>query len=210
METRKKIIPRFETPEIQSKVIKGCKVTLRRLRATESPEVLSHVLGDFGFAVASWLSAPDAPTMEKMMEGIDIDEDMSAEQLKELGLSKFKMIITSEAFAQITAKLKTGEVVDMKWYVERMIPGNLWLEDVHIETMEELDESGVTASIMAELFWYAIEVNFHPTFGAAGTDSGSDEELPESPEASPIRGSSSGRAESGRDGQRVQTRAAAG
>lgn len=204
MSKEKKIIPKFSTPTEQTREIDGQIVTVRRLPARRSPSVLGRLLGDVGPVITEMMSSPDQeldPSIEGFIRGA-VAEKAGAIVGVNMAVSLVKAIVFSQAIA------KTKEF-DFAWYVDQMLPGCMDVGGVDIETIEELDETGVGPRTMWELFRFACEVNFFPTFAGRDTGDGlrSPIQTPTQPAAASavISGRSSLRGEAKRDGRRGQT-----
>jgi|GEM_PF-6101166 len=203
MTTQKKIIPKFSTPTEQTREIDGQPVTVRRLPADLAPDVLSRLLGDVGSVVVEMLSSPDReldPAVEGAMRSM-----VAGKVGANAGVDMTITIIKALVFSNAIAKMKD---FDFGWYVRSMLPGCMAIDGVHIDSMDELDESGITPRTMFEVFRFACEVNFFPTFAGNAISDGSQDQTQAQPAASPIQGKSSLRGAMKPAGQPGRTSAA--
>jgi len=185
----KKAIPKVSTVSRQARDIEGLTWTVSRLTARGAPKVLSRLVADVGELVAEILSSPDKELPP------EIEAAIIKMAGKALPIGILKAIFFSSALGQLRA-------LDLDWYVERVIVGQTTVNDVEIETLNDLDETGLGASGLAQLLWLAIEVNFDFIGAGLGTSAGSEEPAPATRRVS---GTSSLRGETSRDGQRAQT-----
>lgn len=204
MTTEKKTIPKFSTPSTQSREIDGQLVSISRLPARRAPAVLSRLLADVGEVVAEILASPDReldPEIEAAIRGM-LAEKAGAQKAIGASIGIIKAIV----FSDVLAKVKT---FDVGWYIEAMLPKSIAVGGVNIDTMAELDETGIGPVAMMEALWFAMRVNFLPTFAGLATSDGS--ESPAATESQPlakkITGKSSLRgaaAKAGRQGRTPQ------
>lgn len=202
MTTAKKLIPKFLTPTEQTREIDGQPVTVRRLPARRAPDVLGRLLGDVGPVVAEIMSSPDKeldPEIEGAIRGMVASKDGA-----DAGLGLSMTIIKALIFSDAVSKIKG---FDFGWYVSQMLPGCMAVGGVDIDSFEELDETGIGPLTMFEIFRFACEVNFFPTFAGRNTNAGSPGQIQTPPacSASPIRGSSNLRGATASAGQPDQT-----
>lgn len=150
--------------------------------------MLSRLVADVGGTIAEILASPDRELPPEIEAGIQ------AFAGKTLNASTIKKIFFSSALSQI-------KDLDLAWYAEALLVGSTKVNDVSIDKIEELDATGISPTSLIQLMWFAIEVNFLPTFAAPVTSDGNDEAATESP----IIGTSSWRGDPRRAGQRGQT-----
>lgn len=206
MTTAKKIIPKFSTPTEQTREIDGQPVTVRRLPADLAPDVLSRLLGDVGSVVVEMLSSPDReldPGIEGAVRSLVATKN-GADASIDMTISIIKSIVFSDAIAKVQG-------FDFGWYVSTMLPGCMCIGGVAIESMAELDESGISPRTLFEVFRFACEVNFFPTSAGLDTSDGRQDLMPPSPEPhqpGPIQGKSSLRGVTTPAGQPVPMSAA--
>ena len=185
----KKAIPKVSTVSAQARDIEGLTWTVSRLTARGAPKMLSRLTSDVGELVAEILASPDK----------ELPPEIEAAIIKMAGkvlpIHILKAIFFSSALGQLRA-------LDLGWYVERVIVGQTSVNDVEIETLDELDETGLGASGLAQLLWLAIEVNFDFISAGLATSAGSEEPAPETIKVS---GTSNLRGEQKAAGQEAQT-----
>lgn len=206
MTTAKKIIPKFSTPTEQTREIDGQPVTVRRLPADLAPEVLSRLLGDVGSVIVEMLSSPDRE-LDPGIEGA-VRAMVATKNGADAGIDMTVSIIKSIVFSDAIAKVKG---FDFSWYVATMLPGCMSIGGVAVDTMTELDESGITPRVLFEVFRFACEVNFFPTSAGSDTSDGRQDQSSPSQEPhhpGPISGKSSIRGATVKGGQRAPTSAA--
>jgi hypothetical protein len=201
--TTKKIIPKFSTPTEQTREIDGQPVTVRRLPADLAPDVLSRLLSDVGSVVVEILSSPDReldPGIEGAVRGMIASKGGAS-----AGIDMTVTIIKALVFSNAIAKVKD---FDFGWYVRSMLPKCMAIAGVDVDTMEELNQSGVTPRTLFEVFRFACEVNFFPTSAGSDTSDGRQDPTPPAQELSRIKGKSSIRGATAKVGQPGQTSAA--
>jgi hypothetical protein len=197
--TPKKLIPKFSTPTEQTREIDGQLVTVRRLPASLAPDVLSRLLGDAGAVVVEMLSSPDRE-LDPAVEGV-IRSMVAGKTDAGSGIDMTVTIIKSIVFSNAISKVKD---FDFAWYVLRMLPGCMSIGGVSIETMAELDESGISPRTIFEVFRFACEVNFFPTSADRVINGGSTDKTRPAMTANPIRGKSSLRGATSKAGPSAQ------
>lgn len=202
MTTPKKLIPKFLTPTEQARQIDGQLVTVRRLPARRAPDVLSRLLGDVGAVVVEMLSSPDRE-LDSGIEGA-IRSMIAGKSGADAGVDTTITIVKAIVFSDAIAKLKG---FDFGWYVEQMLPKCMAIGGVEIDSIAELDESGILPRTLFEVFQFACEVNFFPT--SAGRDTNVGSALPASttqePKKAPITGRSRLKGETSRAGRLAPT-----
>lgn len=161
-------IPQFEVPEIEPRELYGLECQVRRLRATEAPRVLTRLLSDFGSLIAEIIcsSIPQDAIKNK------ITKDATPAQLMKLGADTIKAVVASQAFQSLAEKFGKGEVVNLRWYMKKLLVGKLSIGGVEIQSMAELDRSKLPPLGVGQLLAFALEVNFDPTSGGLGTSRG--------------------------------------
>lgn len=192
-----KKIPRVSSSSEQARDIDGIRWVVSRLPASRSPEVLSRLFADVGEVVVELLCSPTkeiSPDIEPIIRaGLQRWMGQSAE----ITMSAIKSVI-------LTSALSRAKDLDLPWYVKQLLPGSITANGVEIDTMAELDETNMGAVGLMELVWHALVVNFRPTSTALATFVGSDGADERPPMANSIRGTSSWRGETPRDGQSAQ------
>lgn len=196
---------RFDTPKIQSKTIRGVECTIKRLPATTSPEVLAHLLADFGEIAGNLLSKKK----DEEIEVVTVTEDDEAEIVAETLFGNIRKMITTAGLAALASQIRSRECLDIRWYMEKLLVKNLSIHGVELDDLEDFDALGADLMVLWEIIEYALEVNFAPFFDDPDTDDGSgtkseDQEQaePERPKP-PILMTSSPREEPAKDGQRA-------
>ena len=158
-----KKIPKVSQPSRQARDIEGLTWTVSRLTARRAPSVLSRLVADVGEIVAELLSSPDKELPPEIEAGI-----IAVAGGKKLPAHMLKAIL----FSSVLGRLKE---LDLEWYVEHIVIGWTSVNGVDIETMAELDETGLGAVGLAQLVWYALEVNFDFISAGLGTSDGNEE-----------------------------------
>ncbi len=208
MPTEKKLIPRFSTPSRQSREVDGLLVTVCRLPARRAPAVLSRLLADVGAVVAEILSNPEKeldPEIEMAIRVMLASKDNTAKALN-ASVGIIKSIVFSDALSKVKG-------LDIGWYVAELLPKSLEVGGVAIDTTEELEETGIGPVDLMGLLWFALQVNFFPTFAGLDTNAGSEPPAstpsqPEGPTPGRITGKSSlrgGTRKAGHPGQTSST-----
>lgn len=201
--TEKKLIPKFSTPTEQTRTIDGQPVTVRRLPARRAPDVLSRLLSDVKPVAVQMLSSPDEeldPAIEGAIRGM-VASEKSTDAAVTMTVSVIKAIVFSDAISKVNG-------FDFGWYVSQMLPGCMSIAGVPIEKLDELDEAGIMPRTLWDVFRFACEVNFFPTFAGRDISDGPPSPSPTQPAtANPIHGKSSLRGGSAKVGPKAQTSA---
>lgn len=184
-----KTIPKVSKPSAQARDIEGLTWTVSRLTARAAPEVLSRLVADVGELIAEMLAIPDRELPP------EIEAAITAMSGRVLPLSIMKSILFSSVFGRIRG-------IDLRWYVQRIVVGFVSVNGVDIETMEELDETGIGAEGVAMLLWHAIGENFAFIFAGLATSAGGEESARTE---NRVSGTSNLKGETVKAGQRAQT-----
>lgn len=189
----KKSIPKVSQPSRQARDIEGLSWAVSRLTARRSPSVLSRLVADVGEMVAEVLSSPDR----------ELPPEIEAAIVRSAGKMLSPRVLKAILFSHSLGRVRD---LDLGWYVEHVIVGLMSVNGVEIETMDELDETGIGPAGVLELIWYAIEVNFDFTGAGLATPAGSEE-----PAATNlVSGTSSYKGARNRDGRQAPTQASTG
>jgi hypothetical protein len=169
---------KFSTPKAESRNVRGVPCILKLMSAMEAPAVLSHLLSDLGGIMSCLLSTPKE-SGNGLLDGID--EEVGALEAAQRGLENIRSMVTSMGLAGLSAKLKSGEVLDLGWYLEKLLVGNLKIQTdegdfATVRSLSDLDEAGADVLTLWELVQYALQVNFHPIFGDLFTGDGNDQD----------------------------------
>lgn len=156
--------------------------------------MLSRLTSDVGELAAELLSSPD----KELPPEIEAAIIQTAGRV--LPVRILKAVFFSSALGQVRE-------LDLDWYLDRFILGKTSVNGVDIDTIDELDETGLGIVGIAQLLGLAIEVNFDFIFAGLDTSAGIDHPAET---ANLISGTSNLRGARVRDGQRAQTRAQTG
>lgn len=150
--------------------------------------MLSRLTSDVGELIAEILSSPDK----------ELPPEIEAAIIKASGrglpVRILKAVFLSSALGQVRE-------LDLDWYLERFILGKTSVNGVDIDTIDELDETGLGIMGIAQLLALAIEANFDFTGAGLVMPVGSEE-----PAATNlVSGTSSYRGARNRDGRQGPT-----
>ena len=175
LETRK--IPRFDIPSTKVREdFHGQRTVVRRVtceRGLVSIHRLVVLLGPVVLKYMSW-SDDHAPTEDEDKRSLAdvMGIDATSDFLKSTGLLKF--------LPEIHAKLEAMRSDDLWFHVRNILVGHLTVGGVPIDTVEDLDATGITIVLVMPLMFDALEVNYFSSFAGRSTTSGSESE-PASP-----------------------------
>ena len=155
-----KQIPKFNNASEQTRVIGGLSCSVRRLSAGEFFPFISRLLADVGPLVARILSSPD-DDLDPAVEAV-----ISSVLPGGMPMSSGKIIVMLQA-------LESAGAIDIGWYGRSLLPKHLSIEGVAIDSMQELDETGIGMAEILELLSLAFIVNVGPTFAGLATQAGS-------------------------------------
>ena len=154
-----KSIPKFNNASEQTRVIGGLSCSVRRLSAGAYFPFFSRLLADVGPLVARVLSNPDDdldPAIESLIKSIMPGGTG-------LGMGKLSLVLQA---------LESAKNIDIGWYAQTLLIGQLSIEGVAIDTMAELDETGIAFAQIVEILSLAFVANVNPTSAGPNTANG--------------------------------------
>jgi hypothetical protein len=196
MQSQKKTIPKVSSIGHQARDIDGVKWAVCRLPAQRALPVLSRLISDVGQVLAEVICSADRdidPSVEATIRGA---VSSFAPSTGALTLAAVKAIFMTSAIGKI------GKI-DLGWYAAEMLPGLLSANGVPIDSMDELDETGIGPVHLVELVWLALVENFRPTSSARAMFDGS--AGAEKTTGSPIQGKSKYKGETSSAGRPAPT-----
>lgn len=197
----KKNIPKVSTPCEQSRDIDGITWTVRRLPGTRAPAVISRLLADVGEVVAEVLCSPDR----------DLDPDL------EIGLRAVVATQTGVDGSQVATRvikaivfsgaLGRAKNIDLAALIESLLSGQVAANGVPLDSMAELDETGIGGDSIVALLVFALQVNFFPISAGSATSHGNAGPVMPQGHSQPthVRGTSSLRGDDVMGGPAAQT-----
>lgn len=201
MQSQKKTIPKVSSIGHQARDIDGVKWTVCRLPAQRALPVLSRLISDVGPVLTEVICSPDRdidPGVEATIRGAVA---AFAPSTGALTLAAVKAIFLTTAIGKI------GKI-DLGWYAAAILPGCVSANGVPIDSMDELDETGIGPVGLMELVWHALVVNFRFTTSARAMLDGSAGAENQTP--GPIQGKSRYKGEANSAGRPVPTPATTG
>lgn len=153
--------------------------------------MISRLLADVGELVAEVLCSPDRELDPDLELGL---RAAVATQMGADGSQVATRVLKAIVFSGALGRAKT---VDIPALIEAVLPGQLAANGVPIDTMDELDETGIGGDAILALLMFALQVNFFPTSAGGATSLGSaGPVMPQGPsQPTPVRGTSSLRAD---------------
>jgi hypothetical protein len=201
MQSQKKTIPKVDYTISQARDIDGVKWAVCRLPAQRALPVISRLAYDVPPIIAEFVADPGrdlAPEVEAMIRAA---VEKFLPQTGVLTLSVVKAIFLTTALSKVAK-------IDIEWLATSMLPGCLSANGVPIDSMGELDETGIGSVGLLELIWMALVENWRPTSSARAMFDGS--AGAEKPTQSPIQGKSKYRGETSSAGRPAPTPATTG
>lgn len=169
-----KKIPSFCGLAIKQFEIAGHSITIMRAPASKSIPAFARLMRTFGELMTHTVSYDSEGNPEKI----------ALSQLFNVGMDsdEVKAFLLTTAMPEIMKSVGDVGYTDFHYYYETLLPGSMIVDGVSIDTLEELNELGLSPPQVGTILIKAAEVNFYPTSGDHSTKDGEESPGPVSEE----------------------------